>query len=145
MAQLFIGKRLASPESMTPFAHLSKGAVGETRSYGQGYFDTNAHLIAFAAVYGFNKELEGDGGYDLNFKKASGKDIEFSIFQRHELSPYLYAIALHKKGDHMILKDENWEEFMKIILSYASGGFKHLREADIPSHEMTAFIIREMK
>jgi len=84
-----------------------------------GVFGTLKSALVFAAVIGF-KENQAE-----KFSEQ-GEPVALSIFNEETDVPIMYLIALSKTGDISHLREEKFEEVLRIFEEYAAGGLGYL-------------------
>lgn len=86
-------------------------------------FNTYMHLIVFAAMVGYaNDKLS-----PLD-SKDRGPEIEEQVFRRHDLDGLVYLLALEKKEDSNMLREERISEAWRLMEGYAQGGFEIIQQ-----------------
>ena len=100
-----------------PFTNYAVGA--------EKPFDTNAHFYIFLASLAFYEDLK-----PIKTKERGDKgQVRMSIFKNNRLQGVIYSLALNKKKDYSILKDD--EACCEIFEGYVNAGYKFLRDDSI--------------
>ena len=109
------------PEEYDDVVEFLKGSNSESKS---GVFTYNTGIVVLAATIGlkdkYRKKIEG-----------KRKEIALSTFEEHDLSHYIYLIALasEEKLNLDLMRNEAGEETaIRIFESYAAGGLSILNQ-----------------
>jgi dnd system-associated protein 4 len=96
--------------------------VSDTGEIKNGMFETNAHVMVFAACFGLNI---GGGKRPVSSQR---KEISTQTFYSRRLDRYILLIALlgNKEFGQELLKSENDEMLIKEFEGFAGRGFEKL-------------------
>lgn len=84
-----------------------------------GVFNTLKSALVFSAIVGFNE------GRKLSFVETD-EPIALRLFSEETDIPLMYLIALSEYKDITYLREENFENVVKLFEEYAAGGLQFL-------------------
>lgn len=110
----------------------------------EGIFQTRAHLMTFAAIYGFSKQRR------IPFADSL-EPIRHDVFARHGHDTIINLLALAETEDPRCLAQNDEAEHVRatIFEEYANGGLDQLRGelqgVDLPLEHLMLMIQQEQK
>jgi dnd system-associated protein 4 len=86
-----------------------------------GVFETLKGVLIFSASIGFKYKKR----IPVN---ESGERIAFTLFDDRRERPFIYALAITEFNDVTYLREEKFEETIRVFEEYAAGGLSYLNE-----------------
>jgi dnd system-associated protein 4 len=99
----------------------------ELRDSETGVFDSLKSALVFAAAVGFKNKIRIP-------VVSSAEQIPLNLFNENKDLPFIFALALSECKDANCLRDENFQDTVKVFEEYAHGGLSHLEGALDRSH-----------
>lgn len=104
------------------YRHIVDACSARADSALGGVFETNMHLMVFAALLGADSGEYDDGAWE------KGNEIQDKTFFSNNMEGVVYMLALSRATDASILRTEEEYKAWEIFEAYAAGGFKLIDE-----------------
>ena len=104
------------------YKHVVEAASAKADASSGGVFETNMHLMVFAALLGAANDEYDDNSWE------KGNEIQDQTFFRNNMEGVVYMIALSRTKEASILKSEEEHRAWEVFQAYAAGGFKIIDE-----------------